>query len=111
MITAKKISECRLCESKNLTSFFSTGNIYINDIDPWLEFGWINKKILINDCSFMVLKKIQRCSATNLRLNSDGFDINVPQKLREVYGHIDMGVYLKPLNDGTINIYDNIKLT
>ena len=86
------------------------GNIYINDIDPWLEFRWINKKILINDCLFMVLKKIPRCSATNLKLNSDRFDINVPQKLREVYGHINMGIYLKPLNDGTINIKDEIKL-
>jgi len=87
------------------------GNIYINDIDPWLEFSWINKKILINGCSFLVLKKIQRCSATNLKLNSDKFDINLPQRLREVYGHIDMGIYLKPLNDGTININDKIKLT
>ena len=87
------------------------GNIYINDIDPWLEFSWINKKILINGCSFLVLKKIPRCSATNLKLNSDKFDINLPQRLREVYGHIDMGIYLKPLNDGTININDKIKLT
>ena len=86
------------------------GNVYINDINPWTEFNWINKKIIINDCSFTVLKKIPRCSATNLRLNSDIFDINVPQKLREVYGHIDMGVYLKPLNNGTININDAITL-
>jgi uncharacterized protein YcbX len=87
------------------------GNIYINNIDPWVEFNWINKKIFINDCSFMVLKKIPRCSATNLGLNSDIFDINVPQKLRAIYGHIDMGIYLKPLNDGTININDKIKLS
>ena len=86
------------------------GNIYINNIKPWTEFSWINKKIIINDCSFIVLKKIPRCSATNLRLNSDIFDINVPQKLREVYGHIDMGIYLKPLNNGIININDTIKL-
>jgi uncharacterized protein YcbX len=86
------------------------GNIYINNIDPWLEFSWINKKILINDCSFMVLKKISRCSATNLRLNSDKFDINLPQKLREVYEHAYMGIYLIPLNDGVININDKIKL-
>ena len=87
------------------------GNIYINNIKPWAEFNWINKQIIINDCSFIVLKKIPRCSATNLRLNSDTFDINVPQKLRKVYGHIDMGIYLKPLNDGTININDKIKLS
>ena len=86
------------------------GNIYINNINPWHEFSWVNKKIVINNCSFIVLRRIPRCSATNLRLNSDIFDINVPQKLREVYGHIDMGIYLKPLNNGTININDTIKL-
>ena len=86
------------------------GNIYINNIKPWIEFSWIGKKIIINDCSFTVLKKIPRCSATNLRLNSDIFDINVPQKLKEVYGHINMGVYLLPLNNGTININNKIKL-
>ena len=87
------------------------GNIYISNIDPWLEFNWINKKIMINNCSFLVLKKIPRCSATNLRLNSDIFDINVPQKLKEIYGNIDMGIYLKPLNNGTININDKIVIT
>jgi len=86
------------------------GNIYIKNINPWVEFEWINKTISINDCLFKVLKKIPRCSATNLRLNSSIFDINVPQKLKEVYGHINMGVYLLPLNNGTININNKIKL-
>jgi len=57
------------------------------------------------------LKKIPRCSATNLRLNSNVFDINVPQKLKEIYGNINMGIYLKPLNNGTININDKIVVT
>ena len=29
--------------------------------------------------------------------------------LRETYGHINMGIYLKPLNDGEINVEDIIK--
>jgi hypothetical protein len=41
-------------------------------------------------------------------LNSDIFDINVPLKLKEIYSHIDMGIYLVPLNSGTININDKI---
>jgi len=56
----------------------------------------------------MILKRIPRCSATNLKLNSGEFDINLPHKLREVYGHINMGVYLKPLNSGIINVNDKI---
>ena len=38
-------------------------------------------------------------------------DINLPKKLREIYGHINMGIYLKPLTDGKINISDQIKIT
>ena len=86
------------------------GNIYIKNIDPWIEFGWINKQILINDCLFKVAEKIPRCSATNLVPNSDVVDINLPKKLREIYGHINMGIYLKPLTDGKINISDQIKI-
>ena len=86
------------------------GNIYIKNINPWVEFNWINKKILINDCLFNVSNKIPRCSATNLVPNSDQVDINLPKKLKEIYGHINMGVYLKPLTDGQINVSDKIKI-
>ena len=44
-------------------------------------------------------------------MNSDKVDINLPKKLRETYGHIDMGIYLKPLNNGSINISDKIKIS
>jgi len=87
------------------------GNIYIKNINPWVEFEWINKTISINSCLFKVLKKIPRCSATSLILNSDKVDINLPKKLKKTYGHIDMGIYLKPLNNGTINISDQIKIS
>jgi len=86
------------------------GNIYIKNIDPWIEFGWVNKQILINDCLFKVAEKIPRCSATNLVPNSDVVDINLPKKLREIYGHINMGIYLKPLTNGKINISDQITI-
>ena len=86
------------------------GNIYIKNINPWVEFEWINKTISINSCLFKVLKKIPRCSATSLILNSDKADINLPKKLKETYGHIEMGIYLKPLNNGTININDQITI-
>jgi len=85
-------------------------NIYIKNIDPWIEFNWINKKILVNDCLFKVVKKISRCSATNLIPNFDTSDINLPRKLRECYGCSDMGIYLMPLSDGEIKTGGIIKL-
>ena len=85
------------------------GNIYVNNIEPWAEFSWINKEIAIGDCLFKVIRKIPRCSATNLKPNSDVTDINLPQKLIDNYGQRNMGIYLMPLNDGYINVGNKIK--
>ncbi len=87
------------------------GNIYVKNIDPWIEFKWINQEISINGCLFKVLKKIPRCIATNLIPNSETADINLLKMLREIYGHIYMGIYLRPLNNGEINVADIIEQT
>ena len=85
-------------------------NVYIKNIDPWVEFSWIDKKILMGDCLFKVIKKIPRCSATNLIPNFDISDMNLPSRLRDLYGSNDLGIYLIPLNDGEIKTGDIIKL-
>ena len=64
----------------------------------------------INNISFKVLKNIERCSAINLRPNTDKITINLPLSLKKLYNHIDMGVYLEALEDGEINIGDNITI-
>ena len=84
------------------------GNIYIKNIDAFEERNWINKTIKINEAEFKVLKHIPRCSATNLKVNSDQVDINLPNELKKVYGHMDMGIYLYPLNNGKISVNDEI---
>ena len=84
------------------------GNIYIKDLKAFEERNWINKIIKINEAEFKVLKHIPRCSATNLKVNSDQTDINLPNELKKVYGHMDMGIYLYPLNNGKISINDEI---
>jgi uncharacterized protein len=83
-------------------------NFYIKDLNPWKEFNWLNKKISINNSVFKVVKKIPRCSATNLVPNLDISDINIPSKLKTVYGHINMGIYLVPLTDGIVKVGNNI---
>ena len=87
------------------------GNIYIKDLKAFEERNWINKTIKINEAEFKVLKHIPRCSATNLKINSDQADINLPNKLKKVYGHMDMGIYLYPLNNGKISVNDELNIS
>jgi uncharacterized protein YcbX len=84
------------------------GNIYIKDLEAFEERNWINKTIKINEAEFKVLKHIPRCSATNLKVNSDQADINLPNELKKTYGHMDMGIYLYPLNNSKISVNDEL---
>ena len=86
------------------------GNLIIEGIQAWEERNWIGKIIKINNISFKVEKNIPRCVAINLKPNSDDNSLNLLKSLKKTYNHFDMGVYLTALNDGLINIGDNISL-
>jgi len=86
------------------------GNIFVEGIEAWEERNWIGKIIKIKDISFKVEKSIPRCVAINLKPNSDDNSLNLLQSLKKTYNHFDMGVYLTALDDGPINIGDNISL-
>ena len=86
------------------------GNLYLDGLGAWKERNWINKIIKINRISFKVKKHIARCSATNLKPNTDKVTINLPMALKKHFNHIDMGVYLEALDDGEINIGDQVIL-
>ena len=86
------------------------GNLYFDGLDAWKERDWINKILKINNVLFKIEKHIPRCSATNLQPNTDNITMNLPATLRKYYNNVDLGVYLIPLNDGKINVGNQIIL-
>ena len=86
------------------------GNIYVEDLDKWEERKLVGKVLSINDIKFKVIKEIPRCSATNIKPKSSEINLNIPFNLKKIYNHINLGIYLDPLNDGKINKRDLIKI-
>ena len=84
------------------------GNIYIDNAEPWVERSWIGKTITINNIKFKVDMHIPRCSVTNLKPKTDINTINLPLEIKKIFNHSDMGVYIKPLENGTIRQNDKI---
>ena len=86
------------------------GNFYIEGLPPWKERDLLGKIIKIGGLSFKIDSNIPRCSATNLKPKTDKSTFNLPLKLKKLYKHSELGVYILPLNDGEISSGDQIKL-
>ena len=80
------------------------GNIHIDGVEPWKEREWIGKIIKINDVSFKVERNIPRCTAINLKPETDISDTNLLRSLKKSYDHFDMGVYLRAVDEGKIEV-------
>ena len=86
------------------------GNIHVDGMEAWEERNWIGKIIEINNISFKVEKNIPRCVAINLKPNSDDNSFDLLKSLKKTYNHFDMGVYLTALDNGQLNIGNNVSV-
>ena len=86
------------------------GNICIDGVKPWEEQEWVGKIVKINNVSFKVEKKIPRCVAINLKPQSDDNSLNLLQALKKTYNHFDMGIYLTALDDGKVEVGNQIEI-
>ena len=86
------------------------GNFYISGIEEWEERNWVGKNIKINNVFFKVEKNIPRCVAINLKPKTDDNTLNLLQSLKESYNHFDMGIYLRALNNGKVEVGNKIEI-
>jgi uncharacterized protein YcbX len=86
------------------------GNFYIDGIDAWEERNWIGKTIKINNVSFKVEKNIPRCVAINLKPKTDDNVLNLLQSLKKNYNHFDMGIYLRVLETGQVEVGNKVTI-
>lgn len=86
-------------------------NIYIEDIKPWAEFALLGKTLQIGGTRLLVQERIDRCPATMVNPATAEKDANPVKELREHFGHIDMGVYAKVIEGGTIRPGDYISVS
>ena len=80
------------------------GNFYIEGLEAWEERKWIGKIIKINNISFKVEKNIPRCAAINLKPETDISDKSLLKSLKKSYDHFDMGIYLRSVDEGKIEV-------
>ncbi len=78
------------------------GNLWVDGLAPWEEFGWVGATLIVGDATFRVEERITRCLATAANPETGRRDADTLGGLETGWGHRDMGVYLTPLNDARI---------
>jgi uncharacterized protein len=87
------------------------GNIIIDGLAPWAEFGWVGKTIRIGSVVMSVPKRIERCAATTVNPSTAERDLDVPSLLRQHYGHIDCGVFVAVTMGGEVGVGDVVTVS
>jgi uncharacterized protein len=79
------------------------GNVYVDGLDPWTEFDLVGKTIASPEgVRLRVIKRIERCAATNVDPASGQRDREIPKALMRLYGHVDCGIYAEVLSGGRL---------
>ncbi len=86
------------------------GNLWLDGLAPWEEFGWIGRRIRIGATLLEVRERVGRCKATSANPATGEVDADTLKALREVVGEQDFGVYAVVLEGGPIKPGDRAEV-
>ncbi len=85
------------------------GNLYIAGWPAWREFDLLGLELTIGQTARLkVVKRIQRCAATDVDPETGLRDLTIPRTLLENFHHTDCGVYAEVIAAGDISVGDLI---
>jgi uncharacterized protein YcbX len=83
------------------------GNIYVAGWPAWHEFDLVDRELAIGGSArIKVVKRIQRCAATDVDPDTGIRDLTIPRTLMDNFGHADCGVYAEVVTGGDIAVGD-----
>jgi hypothetical protein len=85
-------------------------NIVLDGLPAWQEFNWVEKRIALGPVELFVVKRTERCDATNVDPATGVRDLAVPAALKRAFGHTDFGVYATAKTNGAVAVGDGATL-
>ena len=88
------------------------GNIYVDGWPAWHEFDLLGAEIAVGESARLkVVKRIQRCAATEVDPETGIRDLAIPRTLMDNFGHADCGIYAEVIAGGDVAVGDAINRT
>jgi hypothetical protein len=86
------------------------GNIHLTGLDPWAEFDLVGRNIAIGTAELEILKRIDRCAATDVDPKAGIRDLRLVAALEQNLQHHDCGVYARITRSGLIRPGDALRV-
>ncbi|CAN7312276.1 MOSC domain-containing protein [Bosea sp. LjRoot90] len=79
------------------------GNIMVEDLPAWAELDLVGRELTApSGLRLSVIKRIERCAATNVDPVTGARDLQIPKALMKGYGHVDCGIYCRIIAGGAL---------
>ncbi|MGX5734192.1 MOSC domain-containing protein [Bosea thiooxidans] len=87
------------------------GNLMVSDLAAWAENDLVGRDLAGPDgLRLHVIKRIERCAATNVDPATGTRDMQIPKALMQHYGHVDCGIYCRIVAGGSLGEGDRLSL-
>jgi uncharacterized protein YcbX len=84
-------------------------NIYVSGGAEWGDFALVGQEVMLGGARLRVWKRIVRCPATEVNLDTGERDANPPRVLMQHFGHADLGVQAEVLEGGRVAVGDALE--
>jgi uncharacterized protein YcbX len=86
-------------------------NLYVEGWPAWSELDLVGREIAVGrSARLKVVKRIERCAATNVDPDTGIRDLAIPQALMQNLHHTDCGVYGEVIAGGSITERDEVEI-
>jgi uncharacterized protein YcbX len=87
------------------------GNLYLEGMRAWQELELVDCVVALGaDVRLKILKRTERCAATNVDPATGVRDLMIPAALMRAFGHADCGVYAMVLTGGVVRPGDKARV-
>jgi uncharacterized protein len=88
------------------------GNLYVAGWPAWHEFDLLGRELALGKSARVkVVKRIERCAATDVDPDTGIRDLTIPRTLMQNFGHTDCGIYAEVIEAGGIAVGNAINET
>lgn len=85
-------------------------NVWFSGAPAWAERDWVGQQVQVGGAVLQVTKPITRCPATEVNPETFERDADPVAELRQLYGHVELGVHAEVIEGGQFAIGDAIAL-